>query len=154
MSEKLETIDFQKAEEISLLVDSVGFFYDIKAPELINSDEGFNIYTYRANLLHDGSTPERKSLETYRSMELPGKVLSRELQKNGYSGISDAWNMMSAGFDAIDDISSLHGLAVKEKDIYAAIILDALETSTKLNNVDTLTSVIKYEKDIVSYAKK
>ena len=131
-------------------------FVSIGILEPDNSDkELFNEYIYRANHLTDTEEVEGTTMENgYINTETPSEILLKELQKNGFSYTADAWRAVTRTCDSASDASKIVDYAVEEKDIYEAIILNALENATKYDVVNSINAdVIKETNELLQIIK-
>lgn len=135
-------------------VDDMGFICEWDETENIPEYDFFNIFTYRADKLHDASLPEGETLEDWINMDTPSSILLTQKQSGGMENAAAAWEMLSLLFDSLDDVTSLYDFTVEEKDIYAAVILNALEVSTEYDVVDSCEAIIKDSKTYVSEINK
>lgn len=108
----------------------------------------FNIYKYRADKLHSDGYPD--GWKEIVDMNTPCDILIPLLQENGFDNLTGAWEKTSAVFDTMNDVTALYDFVVKEKDIYAAIILDALAVSKEYGTVDIVETDIKGLKEFSS----
>lgn len=113
-------------------------------------ENDFDVNIYRTEILLDKSFPYHSGLEEKMGLQTPSGLYVSELQKSGFDSSTTAWTTLTTTFDAIDNPSSLQEFAVEGKDIYSAIILDILETSTEYGLVDTCESIINDSKSFVS----
>ena len=123
-----------------------------------NHDEGnhlFNEYIYRANHLTDTAEVEGSTMESgYINSDTPSEILIKELQKNGLNYTADAWRTVTRACDSASDASKIVDYAVEEKDIYEAIILNALESAAKYDVVDSINAdVIKETNELLKIIK-
>lgn len=78
----------------------------------------------------------------------------RELQKNGGTNAVNAWNLLTKTCDAALDLSKIVDYVLEEKDIYAAIILNVLESASKYDIVDTINAdIIKETNELLQLIK-
>lgn len=123
-------------------------------PEIIGS-ENFNMYLYHAEKLKDESNGIVKSLnQLLYELDSASRVFVKALQESGVPFWMGVWETLSAFFGASEDISKIYDLAIEEKDIYAAVILDSLEKNTDYGVVDTCEKVIEGSKEFLNYVEK
>ena len=135
-------------------VNDTGFICEWDQVEDITDREFFNEFTYRADKLHDTSLAIGKNLKECIEMDTPSNILIAEGRDSGMNGATVAWEGLSVLFDSLDDVTSLYNFTVEEKDIYTAIILNALEVSTEYDAVDSCEAIIKDSKTYVSEINK
>lgn len=128
--------------------------YEVENPDDSSvSEEQFNEYIYRANLLLSGDYPGSK--EEYISSDTPSKVMVQELQKNGFGDTARAWKSFTDTCDTVLDAGKTIDIAIEEKDMYSAIILNAMESAVEYSLIDTINAdVIKDSEELLSLIKE
>ncbi|HBI63350.1 MAG TPA: hypothetical protein DDY31_19420 [Lachnospiraceae bacterium] len=128
--------------------------YEIENPDDPSvPEEQFNEYIYRANLLLSGDYPGSK--EEYISLDTPSKVMVQELQKNGFGDTARAWKSFTDTCDTVLDAGKTIDIVIEEKDMYSAIILNAMESAVEYSLIDTINAdVIKDSEELLSLIKE
>lgn len=121
----------------------------------VNEVTKFDKYIYRANLLLSHDYAGSKTLEEYLSRDTPSKIMVRELQKNGFGDTATAWKSLTSVCDSALDAGKVIDIAMEEKDIYSAIILNAMESAAEYSLVDTINvDAIKDSEELLSIIKE
>ena len=111
---------------------------------------GFNSTIYHAKWLSGDQSTEYILNEA----QSPSRILSDALKGSSMETAVDLWKSFSLVFDTIDDISSLHDVAIEEKDMYSALILNALNASTSYDVIATeFEDALSLSKEIISDVK-
>jgi len=96
-----------------------------------DSPEDFNATIYHAKWLSKGGT-DADILKD----KTPSEIIVEQLNASGGDLGIDMWRSFELVFNTLDDINTLHDFAVKPKDIYSALILNALEASVSVDVID------------------
>lgn len=67
--------------------------------------------------------------------DTPSEILIENIEENNGDIAIDLWRSFELVFDTLDDVSTLYDFAVEPKDMYSALILDALEASVSYDVV-------------------
>lgn len=114
----------------------------------------FNEYIYRANYYSDDANTGAKGISNLIDLETPCKVLNKSAEEVGLKNSVDAWNNIKNVFNAVDDPTSLGDIAVKQKDIYAALLMNLLESSFTYSTVNQqVKEAAKLDKKFLSSVK-
>ena len=101
----------------------------LKDPVQVEEDS-FDPDIYRADFLSaDGDLPE--GIRSYFDLESPSDIFLRQLQhESGFGSTVVAWELLTKSFELIKDPTKYIDFAFEKKDIYSALILDMLESSS------------------------
>lgn len=126
--------DYFQKDITFLAVDSSSYCPMIKVTGLYSPSgnaNGFNADVYHANWLSQDTTSAVKLNE-----KTPSDILSEQLTNRGMESATVMWKSLQAIFDTIEDPTSIKNFAFEKKDMYSAIILDALESSVSYDAID------------------
>lgn len=117
----------------------------LKDPVQVEEDS-FDPDIYRADFLSaDGDLPE--GIRSYFDMESPSDIFLRQLQhESGFGSTVVAWELLTKSFELIKDPTKYIDFAFEKKDIYSALILDMLESSSN-------DAVFLHKNDYFEFAK-
>lgn len=126
--------DYFQKHVTFLVADSSGYCPMIRVTGLYSSGNvnGFNADVYHANWLSQDTTSAIKLNE-----KTPSDILSEQLTNRGMESATVMWKSLKAIFDTIEDPTSIKNFAFEKKDMYSAIILDALESSVSFDAIDS-----------------
>ena len=136
--------------------------YNSKSPiNQIPTFENFNIATYRANRLVNPSYPDYVDSRAVRdelSKETPSSIIVKALQDSGFDEGFELWNGVQTAFDSINDPTKLEGYVLKPRDMYMAIIVNAVEKDStvdygEVEKAKVTRSISKYMSAVDSMAK-
>ena len=117
----------------------------LKDPVQVEEDS-FDPDIYRADFLSaDGDLPE--GIRSYFDLESPSDIFLRQLQhESGFGSTVVAWELLTKSFELIKDPTKYIDFAFEKKDIYSALILDMLESSSN-------DAVFLHKNDYFEFAK-
>lgn len=140
---------------IKLLVDNLNIVYDVEIIEGEDASAGFNRYVYQADILNDLSIPNSATVAEYLKQDTVSKLYLEDLQNRGFDWATDLWEACDLISSSLDDPTKLVEFVVEPKDIYMAIIMNALETSADMDSVvdSEYQKLIKSQKKFVSTIK-
>lgn len=134
--------------------------YDSKSPiNQIPTFENFNIATYRANrLVNPNYYADSKNVRDELSKETPSSIIAKALQDSGFDEGVELWNGVQTAFDSINDPTKLKGYVLKPRDMYMAIIVNAVEKDStvdygEVEKAKVTRSISKYMSAVDSMAK-
>ncbi len=106
---------------------------------------------YRADRLLCTGTPEAEQLAWLTNVETPCGMMRSVLADTGFADTAAAWKTLTTIWDAVDDPSSLaETLSFSEKDMYSAIILNALSASVEIGYADQCKEITALSKATTS----
>ncbi len=109
--------------------------------------DSFNEYTYRADRMTNPDSIEAKSYNTLLA-DMPCEIMARALEESGFRSSAEAWKALTTTVESIDDPSNLWESGLEEKDMFSAIILKALQSSTEF---EIPRMILKTETDAKEY---
>lgn len=116
-----------------------------------NANADFDEHIYWANYLQKSSEISVQIVNSAITDRTPCDILLSELSKTGFNDSAELWRALGLISDTLDDVNSLCDFVLEPKDMYSAIILNALETATSDAQFSELNAGIKMGKDVVSY---
>ena len=147
-SEETEILKENVGKKIYFLYDSNQFIYIIKEVQ-----EDFNRYVYQAKSLDRTEFPAIANIRATMNQDTATDLFISGLKDSGFEvamGISDLCKLYS---DSIDDVTALSDFAIEPKDLYEAVILNALEDDLDASiDVldDQLETYLGWGKDLTS----
>lgn len=118
----------------------------------IQKSSTFKENIYRFNYIQYSDLGETMK-EQYFDFGTPSKTIVTTGKKNGLSKMIDAWNAVTGFINAVDDPTKIVDYTFEQKDVYEAIIMDLLETSTDIRIMECvnngLTKDVKKLTDLV-----
>ena len=126
-------------KEVNFLCGPLNFIYQIKVSD---SGEGnnpvpdFNMDIYRANWMQY-DIPAVKTINSILWEKTPSAELVSNLQETAFDEAIAGWDAFDLISSTLDDPTALADFAAEPKDMYAAIILNALEASVSYDIVDS-----------------
>ena len=127
--------DYFQKDITFLVADSSGYCPMIEVTGLYSPSgnvNGFNADVYHANWLSQDTISAIKLNE-----KTPSDILSEQLTNRGMESATVMWKSLQVIFDTIEDPTSIKDFAFEKKDMYSAIILDALESSVSYDAIDS-----------------
>lgn len=126
-------------QKVKFSCDNLNHIYRIELYD--NSEENnpvpdFNVDIYRANWMQN-SIPAVENINRVLRDETPSAELVSNLQETLFDEAIVAWDAFDQISSALDDPTALAEFAAEPKDMYAAIILNALEASVSYDIVDS-----------------
>lgn len=119
-----------------------------------DSDGEFNSILYRASFLQRESEPVVQSINHSIREATPCKEMIVPLQESGFQDAIAAWKAFDLISSSVDDITALYDFAAEPKDLYSAVILNALEASVSYDVIGSeYEDGIKDCKEFVSEVK-
>lgn len=113
----------------------------------------FDLNIYRANKLLDPTLQLGSNLNGMLRTQTPCDIFAASLRESGFGTGASAWTALTTAIGAVDKPSSLYDFAVKQQDVYSAIILSMLEASSDINIADTYKETYTDAKEFLSKMK-
>ncbi|MCD7745609.1 MAG: leucine-rich repeat protein, partial [Lachnospiraceae bacterium] len=110
----------------------------------------FDKDSYIADQLLDEETTSAKFLDEALTTTSPSSALLENLDDTLFGAAVFTWDSLSNIYSAVNNPFTIGTMVVEQKDIYSAIILNALEASVDYNNVSSVKSVVSDVKGVVS----
>lgn len=143
-----ETINALTGNDLkeALLELYLGFSYD-----------WFNEYTYRADYICDYNGTgtggmDFSHIESLATLNTPGRILAKSAYANGYGDAATAWKILEKSLSAVDNpFTTISDLALEQKDIYTAILLDAFATTVELEDINLIGQINTSAKETADF---
>lgn len=114
----------------------------------------FNPTIYRANYLHSKAELPAQQVNDSITQTTPSETFVEALQESGAVNMMTVWESFELISEAVDDPTALYDFVAEPKDLYSAVILNALEASVSydvissdvenaLKDCDTFVSTVK-----------
>lgn len=97
----------------------------------------FNAAVYHANFLQKDGNPSVENINREISGPTPSEEMVNLLKENGFEPAVAGWEAFELVSETVDDITALYDFAAEPKDLYTAVILNALEASISYNLVES-----------------
>lgn len=102
-----------------------------------NSLSTFNRYIYQANYLADLDNPAPHTTHDYMyNIKTPSQVYVQAGKENGLDATLNAWRIVTETGDAVNNPSSVVDIPMEYKDIYSAVIMNILQSSSSVKYLD------------------
>lgn len=113
--------------------------------------EDFEPAIYRAIYLYNDAGPSVQNINKILSEATPCEILTDSLQEAGFDKSYDAWKLFDTISDALSDITSVAECFAEPKDLYSAVILNALEASVTYDSIsDDIEEKLKLCDDFIN----
>ncbi len=127
--------DYFQKDVYFLIADSSGYCPMIKITGLYSP--GANVNEFNADIYHANWLSQDITSATKLNEKTPSDILSEQLTNRGMESATVMWKSLQVIFDTIEDPTSIKDFAFEKKDMYSAIILDALESSVSYDAIDS-----------------
>ena len=117
---------------------------------------GTNISSFNKTLYHSDWLAKEgqimpRNCGYLRNRQTPSGILVELLKGSAMDNATGLWKDLSAVFDMIEDIGTVHELVVEEKDMYSAIILAAMEAGADYDLISSeAEDALKFFKEAIS----
>ena len=139
------------------LPDDIYNLYDYLVVQkgLENQSYNFDIDLYRASILDDVSNPTSSAWNKMIKSEGPTSVLLSSLDDSSFGSWVGAWKLLQDVGSKINKGTSNYEIVLKQKDIYAALILDILQKESEQSDSGELIKKIdSNSKKIIGFMKE
>ncbi len=140
-----------------LLPDDIFKIYDyvVVRKGMENQSFQFNKDLYRATYLYDRNNPSSATWESYVNSDGTSKIIMDSLDETWMKTTTGIWTWLQDQVDKIDNPANVVDQELRERDIYSAMILDMLKSSSIDSAVwDCTKNINKNSKKITSLIKK
>lgn len=135
-------------------VDNVLFRMYLVDPSFIPDIQDFDAILYQANYLYSSEEAPAQSVREAIGSTTPSETFVSALQDSGFEDAIAAWKAFDLIADSVDDITALHDFATEPKDLYSAVILNALEASVSYDIIDAeIEDAVQNCRDLISMVK-
>ena len=136
-------------------VDNVLFRMYLVDPSFIPDIQDFDAILYQANYLYSSEEAPVQSVREAIGRTTPSETFVSALQDSGFEDAIAAWKAFDLIADSVDDITALHDFATEPKDLYSAVILNALEASVAYDIIDAeIEDAVQNCRDLISMVKE
>lgn len=97
----------------------------------------FDPTIYRANYLHNNAQIPAQGVNRSITETSPSEIFVDALQESGAVDMMDVWESFELISEAVDDPTALYDFAAEPKDLYSAVILNALEASVSYDVISS-----------------
>lgn len=94
-----------------------------------------NLEDFNADIYHATWLSKHGNAADMLESDTPSEILMDVVNGHGGDLAIDMWRSFELVFDTLDDVTTLHDFAVEPKDVYSALILNALEASVSYDIV-------------------
>ena len=141
-----DTLSGLVGEVVSYVHDGSGTVYH--AELYLPDSSTFILDIYRTQFLQDPDTyAPAATVADQLSKQTPGEIMLETMEEEGFTVGVSVWESVTFLADSVSDITNVTDINVMSKDLFTAVLMDALESSTQdffsLSAVQDVNSVVK-----------